>query len=319
MKKVGLYCIVILLLSCTKKEKLDKEINFSTTDIDLFWNTFDSITPNYTADNFQNSYINNGSLGLKDYAKLKDLANSLEQRLNQQPYLDYYLSIRSNCDDYSNQTEVAKEGMNRLKDTYADTEIFDIYFLIGALSAGGKVSDNGLLIAVEMFSNIEGNSLNGLAEIYQSAIKTKDYIPSVILHELIHKQQNPNFRNVTYSTVLEHSIMEGMADYLSKYFLPDEPFMNDYLHEYADTIEEKIWYDFKNDINKDRRDTDWLYSDNSINTLGYMRDMGYYMGYKIVESYINTFKNQNEGIIYLLSSSDYYEIFEKSEYEMKFE
>ena len=41
--------------------------------------------------------------------------------------------------------------------------IFDVYFIIGALGAGGRVSKNGLFIAVDMFSQTENSPMDSLA------------------------------------------------------------------------------------------------------------------------------------------------------------
>lgn len=318
-KSIILYLsIIILVPGCSKDDEVKIDPKFFTSDIDLFWSTFDTINSDFSESLFQEQYIDKGSAGLKDYARMKDLASSLEWRLKQKAYLDYYQAIRSNTFDYEEQIKKSKVGIKRLQEIYSGTIIYDVYFFIGALTAGGKTSDNGLLIAVEMFSSIENISLSALDYVYQRAIKTKDFIPNVIIHELVHLQQHPICKNIEYITNLERAILEGMADYISELILPDEPFMNIHIHQYADTIEENIWLDFKEDMNKKSSSTDWFYSDNSNNTLGYERDMGYYIGYKILESYSQKFDSEKELIVSMLNSTDYYEIFEDSDYELIF-
>lgn len=211
-KKFYLY-LVLILFGCSKDEVI-KGPAFSTSDINLFWEVFDKINPDFSKLKFQTLYIDKGTVGLKDYAEQKNLAVSLESILQSNAYLNYYKSVRQNTKDLTVAIQKSKEGFNKLKEIYPEADLFDVYFLIGALGAGGRVSNNGLLIAVEMFTKTDTTSLAGLNEWLQNVIRTKNYLPSIITHELIHKQQNFVPRNSGYTTVLEQSIREGMADYV---------------------------------------------------------------------------------------------------------
>ncbi len=317
MKKFIYVFLLIALFSCSKENESNKEPEFFTSDIDLFWKIFDSISPDYSKINFQNYYIDKGTKGLKDYAEQKDLAASLESKLKLPEYLSYYKSIRYNTLDLDDAIQKSKDGFNTLKMIYPEANLFDVYFLIGALGAGGRVSNNGLLIAVEFFTKTDTTSLDNLDEWYRNVIKSKDYIPSIVVHELIHKQQNFSQTNSGFNTLLEQSIMEGMADFVSLYLLPNEPFLYKHLHDYADTLELTLWNEFKKDKDKSYDTTEWLYTGEKTSK-GYPADLGYYIGFKIVESYSKKFDNMNIAIQNLLNTSNYYEIFEKSEYEKKF-
>ena len=243
--------LIFLFLGCSKEDKDDfifypkEQIKgFYTSDVNLFWEAYDYISPEFTKNNFQNIYINNGSVGLKDYAVQKQLATSLQEVFRHKEYKNYYSSIRTNTQDLNAAIDKSKDAFERFHALNPEVEIFDVYFLIGALTAGGRVSKNGLLIAVEMFSKSDDSHINTLNEWHRNVIKSTDFLPSIIVHELVHKQQSIVPKNVGYKTLLEQSILEGMADYISLYLLPNEPFINQNIHDFSDTIEQKLWNEF---------------------------------------------------------------------------
>lgn len=326
MKNIIIFVITISLLSGCKKENEDEFIfnpkeqtdGFYTSDIDLFWQVYDYISPNFTKDNFQNIYISNGSIGLNDYAIQKQLANGLENVFNSNNYHNYYKAIRINTQDLSQVINKSKIAFDQFQKVNHEIEIFDVYFLIGAMSAGGRVSENGLLIAVEMFSKTDELDISTLNEWHQNVINAKDCLPSIIVHELVHKQQRIIPKNSGYKTLLEQSILEGMADYIACYLLPDEPYFNQHLHDFGDIIEEKLWNEFKIEKDKNYKDTEWIYTGNYMSN-GYPGDLGYYIGFKIIEAYSNTFEDKHEAINNLLTNTNYYDIFIDSNYGDEFE
>lgn len=326
MKNIFLFIITISLFSGCVKENVEDFIfnpkeqtdGFYTSDVDLFWQAYDYISPDFTKENFQNIYIKNGSKGLNDYATQKQLASGLGEIFKSINYQNYYKAIRTNTQDLSQVINKSKIAFEQFQKVYPETKTFDVHFLIGALSAGGRVSENGLLIAVEMFSKTDELDIGNLNDWHQSVIRTKDYLPLIIIHELVHKQQKIITKNPGYKTLLEQSLLEGMADYLACYLLPTEPFFNQHLTDFGNPIEEKLWNKFKIEKDKNFKDTEWLYTGNNTSN-DYPADMGYYIGFKIIEAYSNTFEDKQEAMNSMLKNTDYYDIFVKSNYEDKFQ
>ena len=174
------------------------------------------------------------------------------------------------------------------------------------------------MIAVEFFTKIDTTSLELLSDWHQKVIREKIYIPIIVIHELVHFNQNFSSHNIEYNTLLEQSIMEGMADFIALYLLPNEPFFNQHLHDFADTIEQKLWNEFKVEKDVNYSNTEWLYTVKNTSQ-GYPPDLGYYIGFKIIESYSKKFDDINIAIRNMLSNPDYYDIFDKSGYEEKSE
>lgn len=309
----------LIFIGCNKDDEtsLILEPKFFTTDIDLFWQVFENTTTNFSTEEFQSLYISQGTEGLKDYAGQKNLASSLQSTLRSNAYLTYYNSVKENTLDLSLTIDKSKEGFSKLKKIYPGTNLFNVYFLVGAMTAGGRVSDNGLLIAVEMFSKNEDTKFDDLSEWHQNVLRNKEYLSSIVVHELIHKQQQYRLSNSNAITTLELSIVEGMADFISHYLLNDEPFMNEHLHFYGDPIEEELWIEFKPQMDLNYQKTEWLFTGKRT-MQGHPADMGYYMGYKILEAYSSNFENVEAAIIAMLSATDYQEIFQTSNYGDKF-
>lgn len=94
--------------------------------------------------------------------------------------------------------------------------------------------------------------------------------------------------------------------------------MNQHLHDFADTIEQKLWNEFNIEKDKNIENTEWLYTGKNTSK-GYPADLGYYIGFKILESYSEKFDNINIAIQSMLKNSNYYDIFEKSGYDKKFQ
>lgn len=307
----------IFLAGC-KKDDSDpfvSEPTFITSDIELFWQTFDKQTSNYSSSEFQSEYINKGTIGLQDYASQKNLAPSLQSVLRSSPYFEYFNEIRENSMDLSETEEKVAKGFELLETIYPETTFLNVYFLVGALTAGGRISENGLLIAVEMFSAPDDFSLENLGEWHQNVIRNKKYLPSIVLHELVHVQQ---FQHPNSGSVLEASLAEGMADFISHHLISNEPFMNEHLHEYGDGKEEELWNEFKAQVNLNSSNTEWLYTAKTTAN-GHPADMGYYMGYKILESYSTQFSSINEAIAQMLTTKNYSDIYTKSGYANKFD
>jgi hypothetical protein len=190
IEKIIFGLFLISIFGCSEKQVIQKKPNFITTDIDLFWKVFDDNNLYFESDSFKMNYVNKGSIGLKDFDELKNICPELERKLRQSKYLNYYNSIRDNTTDLTDEITISKEAYITFEDIYSGFKQTDVYFLVGALTAGGKKTDNGLLIGVEFFTKSETTSTDQLNEWYQKVLKEKIYLPSIVIHELVHFQQN---------------------------------------------------------------------------------------------------------------------------------
>ncbi len=186
------------------------------------------------------------------------------------------------------QTKLISTFYQELKNWY-DAAIFPpTYFVIGAFNSGGTSSDNGLIIGVEMQNEIEN-------------------VPYIVAHELIHFNQNyPNTKN----TLLEQSIMEGSADFIGE--LISGKHINETAFEYGNKNEEMLCSEFVEIMNGTKYHG-WLYGTKG-RAKGRPSDLGYWIGYKICETYFKNSNNKEEAIRDILNIQNFHDFLEKSGY-----
>lgn len=264
-----------------------EDVSVITSDISLFWKVFDAAEDSFDAETFQNDYFRSGTEALELFfdQKVKN-ASKLSNVLNNPDIRNYYLDVRPNTENLDNAANQVFSGFSKLKQLYSEAVFSDIVFVIGALSTGGTVVKNGqMVIGTEMFSVDENTPLGGLNDWQRTVVKNQAFLPSIIIHELIHVQQ---FR-LTLETgnsilngksLLDQSLSEGIADFVTDLILGS--FFNDFIHEFANPVEADLWKEFELEMNG----TDvsrWLY--NGSNFGDRPGDLGYYIGYKIAEHF----------------------------------
>lgn len=313
--------VMIVLVACKKQEATPTNPlgtpSFQTSDVELFWQVFDDLQANQSVD-WQVDYINAGSEALKEFADSKNLSSRLPERMKDPNAIAYYQSVRAETEDLTIQIQVCSEAMDALYVIYPATVFYPIHFVMGAVSTGGTISSHGPIVALEMWTKNSNSPIDGLGAWEQQTIRDKAYLASIVIHEFVHMQQEALSKQSIGRSTLEIAIMEGMADFVSVHLLAQQAFVNDHLHTYGDPIEEQIWSHFQKEMDLDFTETDWLYKGNETAN-GHLADMGYYVGFKILEAYASKFSSKEEAIANMLGSTDYQEIFQASGYAEKFQ
>lgn len=309
----------ILFLSCqqSKKESINigseqsifpkspDSVQLITSDIDLFWESYDKQIKD-TIYNYFEDYLKNGSLGLKDFIpdriesaeKLKELVLAEEQ---------YYKDIKSSSYKISEFKKQIKASFYALEYLYPEANFPPIYFLIGRTTSGGTASENGLMIALEVYSDGDFSTQYGRPSL------DIEILPNVVIHELIHFLQIDNDKD---ETLLKHCIREGSADFIAELASGEKTKLANgpNVYPYGNMHEEELWLEFEKNLNS----TDlspWLYSEAQDKR---PQNLGYWMGYKIVESYYNNRSDKKRAVYEIMNIKDYLLFFEKSQYANKF-
>jgi uncharacterized protein YjaZ len=261
---------------------------FITTDIPNFWKAFDKMDTN---SNPFEEYLESGSEGLKDFIpyRIESAKNLL--KIAKKRKADYEI-IRENSYHVELYTKLILTFYQALKNMYELAVFPPAYFVIGAFNSGGTSSENGLIMGVEMQNKIEN-------------------IPYIVAHELIHFNQNySNNKN----TLLEQSIKEGSADFIGE--LISGKHINEIAFEYGDENEEQLCSEFV-EIMSNSKYHGWLYGSKGKKK-GRPNDLGYWIGYKICESYFNKSNNQQDAIDEILNIKDFDKFLKKSGYLSKY-
>ncbi len=300
-------------------EDRPEDISIITSDIDLFWQTLDAANGNFENDHFLTNYFRGGSneLSLFYDSKIKD-PQRLTEKLRIAAYLEYYNAIRENTLALADDQKSITDALQSFESSYPAAVYSDVVIVIGALGTGGTVVSNGaMVIGSEFFSKDANTSTDGLAPWIQNVTRELAYLPSIVIHELVHVQQRNFAQNQGLSgtgTLLEVALAEGIADFVTYTVLGI--YFNDHLPVYADPLEEQLWMEFQTEMNNTDL-SNWLFNGGS--SVGRPGDLGYYIGFKIAEHFFDNQPNQTEALAQLMEIRDAQEFLELSGYATKFD
>jgi len=281
------------------------KINLITTDIDNFWIAWEKSKTEFDSLVFDSMYIAKGSEGLKGFMPYRIVsAGKLVKTINKNR--SYYEQLKKSTLQIESMKDDIKKSLINLSSIYPDAKFPPVYFVVGALNSGGTSIENGLVIGVDMYGKTTNTKMEELRPWLQTVLKPVTEIPYIVAHELIHFQQNYKTDNL-----LGASIKEGSADFIAELIAGKH--INHHVHDFANPIEEKLWNEFK-EIMHNNDFSGWLYS--SIK--GRPNDLGYWMGYKITESYYKIAKDKKEAISDILNIKDFDKFLKESNYKLKY-
>lgn len=300
---------VLPVLAQEKTLNTDPEkVNIVSSDIDLFWMAYDKAKPENSLYVFRDEYIRKGSQGLKDFTAYRigsscELVDAIELRPK------YFASLRNVSQKAHTFKEPMRAAFRKLKAIYPDAAFPDVYLMIGKMNSGGTYTENALLIGVDMYGLTPNTPMEELSDWLKKVLKPIDEIPYIVAHELIHYQQKyPKER-----TLLGSAIGEGSADFVAELIAGKH--INHHLHEFGNPKEKELWAEFKRSMTTNDMSL-WLYNGGKIKDRP--ADLGYYIGYKIAESYYKNAPDKNRAVKDILEIKNFDEFLTASRYEQKF-
>ena len=246
---------------------------FETNDAKNFWIAFDKID-NSNKNPF-NEYIENGSAGVKAFIPNRILnADSLYVMVKKRKH--DYESTRNVLDGISAKEKRVKAIYSALKYWYPEAKFPPIYFVYGRFNSVGTSSDDGIIIGTEKLNNLDG-------------------VTGLIAHELIHYQQNIKREQ----TLLGRCLLEGGADFVGE-FISGEA-INQVSYKFGENHLDKLSEEFVTRL-KQNDCQDWLYGTSKKDDRP--NDLGYWIGYKIMEAYFNKHEDKHKAIYNMLNIKD---------------
>ena len=309
--------ITIYVKSLNKNEiatrtKIKKELepenkkNVQTIDIDHFWQAFDNLKNCKTfldsVVSFQKLYLDRATNGLLDFIQMREF--TAEKFVNAvSKNSGFYQSIRPNTFQAKKAEPIIEEVFTRFKELYSNFRPFKVCFAIGIKNTGGTVSNQFVLIGTELTTSLSGNSTPTDDEIIQN-------IKSIVAHECVHTQQklHPDSTAIKCE-LLYKALREGAGDFIGE-LVSQNPKKN----EYGDKNENRLWNEFKNEL-CNQYIGNWLYNGSTVKNKP--RDLGYYIGYKIIESYYKNTRDKKEAIVDIIEMDDAIRFLELSRYDQK--
>jgi hypothetical protein len=264
---------------------------FIADDIPRFWTALDGASPDSLAVILDREYLARGTIGLQGFlaSRIRTAANLAAAVSSRR---DRYEEIRELSMKVLEAERAIRASFYALEYLYPEAVFPNVYFMIGRLSTGGMVSDDGLLIGAEMFRSTDG-------------------LRSVVAHELIHFQQKVSGQWAAAEaapSLLVVAIMEGSASFVSELLTGIRG--EDAAHEYGRAHERAIWTEFEKDMHGTDVDN-WFYRDPPGERPA---DIGYFVGYRIAEAYYNQAADKRDAIRHLLTTPDFVGLLKQSGY-----
>src|SRR5687767_4038993 len=282
-----------------------------TSDVALFWRAYDMARPENDLVIYRDEYLKKGSVGLGEFLRSK-IGNScnLVAAIDAAP--KYYAALRAQSAKVENYRPQMLASFKKLKELYPDAVFPNVYFLVGRMNSGGTVTYKGLLIGVEMYGKTDDASVAELSGWKKASVSGVEDIPFIVAHELVHYQQKYGLSGDELS-LLGKSLHEGSADFIGELIAGGS--INRQLHEYGDPREKQLWLEFKKEMNS-KDASNWLYQGDRAK--GRPADLGYYVGYKIAESYYDRAEDKKQAIRDILDIKDFDAFLKASGYDEKF-
>lgn len=257
-----------------------------TEDVDRFYKIYDAAGGHPTADQLQRDYIDAGSEGLHNLAKLRNVTGvRIADTLSKHP--EVYSSARRCLTVLPRVRERVDAALRALVRLYPQARTPPVTIAVGRgkpVGVGSPVT--GLQIGLEALCGAEWMNPN-----------VEDRFVHVIAHEYAHVQQVAALVDDEHPTVLERSLIEGAAEFVAELTSGK----TGYSHFAALTKgrEKQIETAFVADVDQTELSR-WV--DNSTMEKG--NDLGYWVGYRIVKAYYRRAPDKQQALREILELTD---------------
>jgi hypothetical protein len=283
--------------SATTLHASPDSVQLVTTDILRFWKAFDDAAGKDSATRvriFADEYLAGGSVGLQDFARIKlkgrgkdstvTPAEELAHATTEWPR--FYAGIRASSMEVATTdtvVTVVRKGLRTLAELYPEGHYPDVYFVIGRLNSAGTASSRGMLIGTEMSSRTSTTPVDEIpawVQEFTSSVSVAT-LGHIVIHETVHFLQLDDGRTCCRN-LLHDALVEGGADFLSE--LATGPWLDSMsYHKYGRAHENEVWREFAL-VMHDTATSTWIASGSDPKNHG-APDLGYWVGYRICQSY----------------------------------
>ena len=239
-----------------------------TEDVALFFKVYDAAGGHPTEEQLQRDYLDAGSDGLRQFAKLRNTtAARIAGAIAKEPAM--YADARQCLEVLPTISDRVTAALAKLRELYPDARFPPVTIAVGRgrpIAIGSPAT--GIQVGLEALC--ANDWLNPDIE---------DRFVTVIAHEYAHVQQACELVDKEQPTVLEASLIEGAAELVSELTASEVSYA--YLADLVRGREKAIETAFVAD--QDKTDlSDWLYNTQPPDKLG---DLGYWVGYRIAKAY----------------------------------
>ena len=312
-----------------QSETTDPEkAKFIISDIDNFWQMYEKLSLAKSRKDsltiLRRHYLDKASEGLKKYFNVERNENNRSTEDIENAYLNfigkhpkYFKSIRNATLSIESLKPEFFRTFEKLKGLYPSFKFPDAYFAIGFANTGARSFPGGTMyIGAEIFATADSANYEEFGE-DQWLSRVSMPVESthlVLAHEYTHGQQKlpPKGTN----SLLALALMEGSAVFVAGLAtnggsLIGGASIGERALGYGEVQEEEIWNKFVADM-QEQKDSNWFYN---AETEEFPRDMGYYVGFKICQSYYQNAKDKQQAIKEIVELNDYDSFLKESKYD----
>jgi hypothetical protein len=256
-------------------------------DVDRFYKVYDAAGGHPTADQLQHDYLDPGSDGLHQFAKLRNISGTrIAETLASHP--EIYSGAKRCMVVLPRVRQRLKVALHNLGRLYPEARFPPVTIAVGRgkpVGVGGGPA-TGVLIGLEALCAT--NYLNPNVE---------DRFVHVIAHEYAHVQQAPALVDDENATVLEGSLVEGAAEFTAELISGEVAYSQ--FGASTKGHEKEIESAFVTD--EDKTDlSQWL----NNGTPEKPGDLGYWVGYRVVKSYYQHATDKRRALREILGMTD---------------
>jgi hypothetical protein len=277
--------LVSLLASSVAAQERSGPV-IETDDVDLFYRIYDAANGQPTAEDLQTRYIDAGSPGLRHLSEVRNVTGiRIAETIGARP--EIYAEARR-CAEVLPQVRVrVAEALEQFADLYPQADFPPATVAVGR---GRPVAIGSPTSGIQV----------GLEALCATAFlnpDVEDRFVGVLVHEFVHTQQSPELADKEEFTVLEVSLAEGIAEFVTELVSGAPAYA--YLAPQARGREAEIEAAFL--LDKDKTDLSaWAYN----TTPGKPGDLGYWVGYRIAKAYYRNAPDKREALRRILEMTD---------------
>lgn len=256
-----------------------------TADVDRFYALYDATHGRPTAEQLQ-TYLDEGSEGLRNLARARNVTGvRIADTISSRP--EMYVEARACARMLPRVRARVTTALGRFVDLYPQARFPPATFAIGRgkpIAIGSPVT--GIQVGLEALC--ASDFINPDME---------DRFVRVLVHEYVHSQQAAELTEKEGLTVLEVSLVEGIAEFVTELVSGDGAYA--YLDALVAGREAEIEAAFAPDIDKTDLSA-WVYN----STPEAPGDLGYWVGYRIAKAYYAQAADKREALRRMLRMTD---------------
>lgn len=196
--------------------------------------------------------------------------------------------------------------MRRVAELLGRRDAAPVYVLFGAGNSGGTAGPDGLALGLEV-----------LCAGVDTPQQAHELLIDFVAHELTHVYQARAIDPAAPDGLLTQALIEGFADHMVERARGSASRESAERAAYGRSHEARLWQAFEADVAAGAGLGDWMYNA-KVRTPGQPRDMGYWIGQRICEAFVERAADQAQALQTLLRLSDPRAILRASGYAERF-